>query len=453
MVLCLLSLLFLFALPAFGALGNGKLQIHHIDVGQGNGILVISPQGQTALFDDGTYTNCSNIKSYLQNLGITKVTYHFLSHYHADHLGCIDDLAAIGITIGTAGWDRGYSYSSSQYTNYINTIGSKRRKISKGQIVRLDSLAATPVKIKCIDLNGAGVYSVNGSDENAKSAVFKISYGSFDEVIGGDLTGSTSQGNDVETTVGPETGDVEVYQIHHHGSKYSSNDNWLNATHPEVGVISCGNGNSYGHPTQEALTRLHNHGVHTYWTELGAGASPNPSWDKVGGTIVIQAGPGATDTYTVSGNGFTDSYRNGGLMVASVPILFGVPDAGEDAAGEHTLDAFVGGGRETNAEDADEDEVTGVGGGAHILLSISPMPVRDVADFRIDVARGVAASLRVYSLDGRTVATLRSEGEGVRIVRWDRRTDRGTRAPRGVYFAQLTAGAETVTARLVLLGD
>src|SRR4051812_45314573 len=77
------------------ALGNGKLQMHHMKVGQGDGTLLISPLGQTALFDDGVYTNCSYIKSYLQGLGITRVDYHFMSHYHADHLGCLDDLAAV----------------------------------------------------------------------------------------------------------------------------------------------------------------------------------------------------------------------------------------------------------------------------------------------------------------------------------------------------------------------
>src|SRR5262245_58976492 len=94
------------------AQGNGKLQIHHIDVGQGDGMLLVSPLGQTALFDDGVYTDCTYIKSYLQGLGISVVNYHFASHYHADHIGCIDDLAAINITIGTAGYDRGYSYCS-----------------------------------------------------------------------------------------------------------------------------------------------------------------------------------------------------------------------------------------------------------------------------------------------------------------------------------------------------
>src|SRR5438093_12363729 len=143
--------------PAFGAalaallvpaialaLGNGKLQIHHIDVGQGDGALLISPLGQTALFDDGVYTNCTNIKAYLQSLGITTVDYHFCSHYHSDHLGCIDDLAAIGITIGTTGYDRGYSYSSGTYTTYVNTLGAKRVTMAKNQVITLDAGFADP---------------------------------------------------------------------------------------------------------------------------------------------------------------------------------------------------------------------------------------------------------------------------------------------------------------------
>ena len=294
------------------ALGNGKLQIHHIDVGQGDGMLLVSPNGETALFDDGTYTDCSYIKTYLQGLGITSVDYHFLSHYHADHLGCIDDLAAIGITVATAGYDRGYSYSSASYDSYVATLGAKRMTVAKGQTFTFDAGSPNPVTITCVDLNGAGVYSVSGSDENSKSAVFRVSYGGFVEVIGGDLTGSVANNNDVETTVGPEVGNVDVYKVHHHGSKYSSNDNWLNAVTPEVGVIQCGDGNSYGHPTVEALTRLHNHGVKTYWIETGAGATPDPSWDKVAhGTVLVEVDL-AAGSYAVSGPGFADTYPVGG---------------------------------------------------------------------------------------------------------------------------------------------
>ena len=304
-----------------GAQANGKLQIHHIRVGQGDGTLLISPLGQTALFDDGVYTNCTEIKSYLQARGISVVDYHFTSHYHADHIGCIDDLAAVGITVGTKGYDRGSSYSSATFDSYVATLGAKRATIAKGQTITLDAGAANPVFLTCVDLNGAGVYSPSGSDENAKSVVMKVTYGAFDEVIAGDLTGSTTQGNDVETTVGPEVGDVEVYKVHHHGSRYSSNDNWLNATTPEVGIIQCGNGNTYGHPTAEALGRLHAHSVKTYWNETGAGATPDPLWDRVAnGAIVIEADPGANANYTVSGSGFSDTYTNGGGAPPPPPI-------------------------------------------------------------------------------------------------------------------------------------
>lgn len=329
------------AVPAF-AQGNGKLQIHHMMIGQGDGTLLISPNGQTALFDDGVYTDCSYVKSYLQGLGISSVDYHFLSHYHADHLGCIDDLAAVGITIATAGYDRGYSYSSASYTSYVNTLGPRRTTIAKNQVITLDAGSANPVTVKCVELNGAGVYSVNGSDENAKSAVYKVSYGAFDEVIGGDLTGSTANGNDVETTVGPQVGDVEVYKVHHHGSRYSTNDNWLGAITAEVGVIMVGDGNSYGHPTADALTRLHNHNVKTYWTETGAGVSPSPQWDRVAnGTVLVEVDLAAGD-YRVTNGNWSDVYTLGGpppppplndtQVASSVTMLQGTVTGGSAAS-------------------------------------------------------------------------------------------------------------------------
>lgn len=344
-----------FAIAPFTAsavTGNGKLQIHHIDVGQGDGMLLISPNGQTALFDDGVYTNCPPVVAYLQSLGITSVDYHFLSHYHADHLGCLDDIAAAGIPVNLFGYDRGYSYSSATYTSYVNTLGGKRTTVAKGQTITLDAGSANPVTIRCVDLNGAGVYSVSGSDENAKSAVYKVSYGAFDEIIGGDLTGSTANGNDVETTVGPEVGDVEVYKVHHHGSRYSSNDNWLAAVSPEVGIIQCGDGNTYGHPTVDALTRLHNHGVKTYWNETGAGATPDPSWDKVAnGPILVQADL-AAGNFTVTGNGISDTYTIGG---GGGPVILTDTKVATSAT---TLNGTITSGSATNLAASDNSRMT-----------------------------------------------------------------------------------------------
>lgn len=326
------SLLLPAALAA-AQIGNGKLQIHHIDVGQADGILVVSPQGQLAIVDNAAYNNCAPFVDYITGLGVTDFDYSFASHYHADHIGCLDDLLAAGVVLNVAGYDRGYTYSSATYTNYVNALGSKRQTIAVNQTVTLDAGSANPVVIRCVALNGAGVYSPTGTDENAKSVVLKVSYGAFDEVMGGDLTGDP----DVESTVGPLVGDVEVYKVHHHGSATSSYDAWLAATTPEVGVICVGD-NSYGHPTAAALTRLHNHGVKTYWTELGSGAAPTSGWDYVGGTILIQADPADGAAYTVTGDGFTHTYYSsgggGGVPVqktyypASVTALIGTFSSG-----------------------------------------------------------------------------------------------------------------------------
>jgi len=311
---------------SLAVLGNGKLQIHQIDVGQGDGALIISPLGQTALVDDGNYSDCARFVNYVKGLGISSIDYHFASHYHSDHIGCLDDLLASSVVLNFAAYDRGYSYTTSMYTAYVNAVGTKRQTMAKNQVVTLDAGSANPVYIKCVDLNGAGVYSPTGSDENPKSMVLLISYGNFAEVMGGDLTASPN----VESTVGPEVGDVEVYKVHHHGSASSTYDAWLNATTPEVAVISLGDGNSYGHPTAAAVTRLHNHNVKTYWTETGTGATPLQGWDKVGGTIIVEANPGPGAAYTVRGNGFVDTYYNHGQADATPPqVTINKPNGGE----------------------------------------------------------------------------------------------------------------------------
>ena len=255
------------------------------------------------MVDDGRWTNCSKTVSYLEEIGITSIDYHFASHYHADHIGCLDDLADAGIAVAVACYDRGGSYDSATFDDYAAACGDKRQTVSQGQVITLDEGAVIPVTITVVGLAGAGVTT---SDENAMSLVLRLSYGAFDEVLAGDLTG---QDPDVESAVAFQVGDVEVYKVNHHGSRFSTNDTWLDEIQPEVAIISVGN-NSFGHATSDALNRLHDHSVQTYWTNEGAGADPDPLWDTVGRNIVIEALPRVGEAYTVSGDGFVDTYHN-----------------------------------------------------------------------------------------------------------------------------------------------
>jgi len=338
-----------FAAPGLAVTPNGRLQIIHLDVGQGDGAVLITPLGQVVMIDDGIQNNptpASGVKvtAQLQALGITHVDHHFASHYHADHIGCFGQIfGAGGVATLDYGWDRGGTYTTGTYTTYVNTLGAKRRTLVKNQVITLDSLSAHPVYIKVVDLNGAGVAGAS-SDENSSSVQLKVSYGEFDMSFGGDSPGANSGSyRNVETPESPEMGPIEAYKVHHHGSATSSFTDWLNATHPQVAVVSCGNGNTFFHPTAAAINRLHTAGVHTYWTETGTGATPLAGWDKVSnGQIVISATWEGAGVDTIRGNGFTDTFINSGSpptdAIAPVANVTS-PDGGETwkAGSSHAL--------------------------------------------------------------------------------------------------------------------
>jgi beta-lactamase superfamily II metal-dependent hydrolase len=297
------------------AQGNGKLQLHFIDVGQGMGTLLISPNGETVLFDDGNVKDCDKPVSYLQQLGVTKIDYHVTSHYHSDHIGCAPAVFH-DFPLQKDAFDRGASYNSSVYTKYVTSVGAHRKTATAGQQITLDVGSGHSVMIKFVALNGNGVSTTN---ENDLSLVSLVAFDDFRAELGGDLSGQQSGDYaDIETGVAPLVGQVDVYEVHHHGSRYSSNTTWLGTIKPRIGIVSSGDGNDYHHPTTECLTRLHDAGIHTYWTETGNGVLPDPDYDVVGGNILVEISPGAHEyTVTPSRQGVASvtypTWRNGAL--------------------------------------------------------------------------------------------------------------------------------------------
>jgi len=313
--------------------GNGKLQIHFIDVGQGDGALLISPQGQTVLFDGGVLNKCDKPLSYLEQLGVAKIDYLIVSHYHSDHIGCTpQELQAFPLQKEAI--DRGFSYTTTAYTDYVNAVQNLRTSLtSPGREIVLDAATATPVKINVVVVDGVPLHAapITTDNENDLSLSAVITYGRFKAEIGGDLSGVASvrffgsnrvEYKDIESSVAPDVGPLDVYKVHHHCSAYSSNQNWLAATHPTIAIVSAGDGNTYGHPTPECLQRLHDGGVKkTYWTELGAGQQPLPGLDVVAGNIIVEVAAPPNDS------SFTVTYDN------AQPDTFAVLAAGGGSAG------------------------------------------------------------------------------------------------------------------------
>ena len=82
------------------------LRIYHIDVEQASATLLVAPGGRTLLVDSGKNGMGSRIKAVMDQAGVTKIDHFVLTHYHEDHMGGIDDLVGLGVSVLEA-YDRG----------------------------------------------------------------------------------------------------------------------------------------------------------------------------------------------------------------------------------------------------------------------------------------------------------------------------------------------------------
>jgi beta-lactamase superfamily II metal-dependent hydrolase len=296
-----------------------RLQIHFMDVGQGDGAILIAPSGETVLFDNGVWNQCTKPSTYLASLGITKVDYQIISHYHRDHYGCTATVLG-RFPLQQFSLDRGGSYhDATAFNSYLGAVGSKRQTATDGQVITLGAGTANVVTITIKALNGNGVPTDNENDE---SVVALVSFGNFRAEMGGDLSGfPTADYQDIETSVAPKVGQVDVYKVHHHGSSHSSNNTWLQTVHPRIGIVSAGDTNTYGHPDFGTMDRIHNAGVKTYWTSKGNGVAAEDGMDVVGGTIIVEVPSVTSTTYTVrptAAGTTTDTYQT--WITTSGPI-------------------------------------------------------------------------------------------------------------------------------------
>lgn len=255
--------------PGHTGSSNDTLYIYCIDVGQGDATLIVSPSGQTVLIDAGNNgKGKSEVVPFLRSLGITSLDFIIATHYHSDHIGGIDEVIdSLSLdSLGTV-YDRGWSYTTATYDDYVATAGVRRTAIEDNQVIPL----GPEIYLKCVAVNGNDSldepFTQPPHDENDLCVALTVNYGDFDFFVAGDLSGSDSGGyTDIETGLAPEVGEVDVFQVNHHGSKFSNNQCFVNTLQPTVSVISVGS-NSYGHPDPSVVARLEAVSEKVYQTE------------------------------------------------------------------------------------------------------------------------------------------------------------------------------------------
>lgn len=218
-----------------------ELTFSVLDVGQGLSVLVES-NDHYMLFDGGDRNASSYVVSYLKNQGVTELDYLIASHYDSDHInGVIGALNAF--TVGTViGPD--YEHDSATYDSFLNNVASVGKEVvhpSVGDQFELGSAVITVL-----------APSVIVDDSNNNSIAIKIVNGNNSFIITGDAE-YESEANMVSSGIDLDT---DVLVVGHHGSATSTSWDFLEASTPEYAIISCGEGNSYGHPDADVMEKL-----------------------------------------------------------------------------------------------------------------------------------------------------------------------------------------------------
>lgn len=234
------------------AANPSKMEVHFIDVGQGDATLIICGK-HAMLIDAGDSSKGTAIQNYLQKQNVEKLDYLVLTHPDSDHIGGAPviitkfDIKSVFVS--------NYEKDNKDYQKLIQALDDKHAAYKTPQVGFRYFLGTAVITF----LAPNDTYD----NPNDSSIACIIQNGNTTFLFTGDA------GEDAEQDILNNEQDIsaDVYHVGHHGSKYSTSEEFLEAVNPDYAIISCAEGNSYGHPHAETLNKLRTSGVEVYRTD------------------------------------------------------------------------------------------------------------------------------------------------------------------------------------------
>lgn len=226
--------------------------VRFLDVGQADAALIVC-DGHYMLIDGGNKDDSSLIYSVLKQNGISHLDMIVGTHAHEDHIGglsgALNAASADLVLSPVTSFD---SEAFRDFKKYADLNGNGLVVPSVGDEYQLGS-----ADVKILGVNG-------GEDTNDTSIILKITYGETSFLFTGDAE------REAEQAVLNMKADLSatVLKVGHHGSDTSTTYPFLREIMPQYAVISVGAGNSYGHPTDNTLSRLKDAGAEIFRTDL-----------------------------------------------------------------------------------------------------------------------------------------------------------------------------------------
>ncbi len=251
------------------------LEVDFLDVGQGDGIS-IRTRNMTILVDGGSmdqkHLGENRLEPFLKSKGISEIDYAIVSHGDQDHISGLIYLLEKGEIF--------------VHTLILPQLGRqeeiydqlKELALEQGGDVRWmkrgDCLKSGRLELICRYPEGK---ESTMADRNDHSLVLQVNYGDFHMILTGDMSGDGERRMmEQEQTEPIKEGKaglekIQVLKVAHHGSRYSTTEEWLDCLRPHWAVISYGEKNRYGHPSQEVIAHLAEREVQIWKTaEKGA---------------------------------------------------------------------------------------------------------------------------------------------------------------------------------------
>ena len=238
-------------------------EVNFLDVGQGDGIAIRTHDAFITV--DGGSSDVKNVGKYriipfIKYKGIRAIDYAIISHLDNDHVSGVRELLEQSDNGGIKVRNIVLPKLLNKDDEYVemeklaHAMGVEVLYLKNG-----DSIEAGPLKIKCINPD----IKNQMDDRNDNSTVLDVKYKNFSMLLTGDISSEVE--NNIEKNLAQK---YTVLKVPHHGSRFSSSEKLLSKVSPKYSVISCGEGNSYGHPHIETIDRLNMHNTEILRTDL-----------------------------------------------------------------------------------------------------------------------------------------------------------------------------------------
>src|ERR1035437_860635 len=240
-------------------LNDGKLHVIVCDVGQGDGILIRTPDGSDILVDGGPDDSILSCLSSHMPFWDRTIELMVLTHPHTDHAaGLVDVLKRYIVLHFVTEKVLGQTATYKRLEDELAAQKLSAQYLFAGDRIDLaDKTQLLTLWPSREWLNSSQLQAQNEQnlDLNGFCLIQLFTYGNFTLLLTGDA------GANAEDKIAAEVGKVDVLKVPHHGSKTGMSDYFLTQINPSLAIISVGANNRYGHPAQAALDLIKNHNI------------------------------------------------------------------------------------------------------------------------------------------------------------------------------------------------